>query len=675
MTSEQFETEYNKIFERAMMLSDKTRREGLLSLDDCIDEELLRQRDIMELGLRLTYDGTDLTIIDNILTNIINQETDKEKKLLKTVQKNAVLMIHQGYSRGIFALSLNSNVNVGYDNALNLYLDTNTFTKASSEDESENFNVSDYVNICAKTQLKAISVLHEKFVRLAAKSLSAKLNRNVSMSVASVGEYTLEEFIRAIPDTAVIGIISMRPLVGFAAMEIYSNIVFDGIFELLLVNLRETWSGIIDLQPKLVRKETIPDSISISKRCEGVVLLTFETRIDEKEAMINLAIPCSSLVPVLNEFTEEKYEKMEIEFNVLKAEEYRKAAENGDAKAQFEIAWCYKAGKGVEKDYAKSAEWFQKSADQGNTDALRNLGICYKNGTGVEEDKTKAVEMYRKALDSMSKEKAESSDAAIIYFDIGSCFNELKEYQYALENSNKALIILKDHYEDDFPLAGEIHNSLGVSYYFLEQYETAIEHFKKSITINEAFLGNENPGGASYNISIAGCYELMSDYDNALIYYNNALNIYKNMYGEEDYNTAIAYFFIADCYYNKEDYIKALDNDLKTLNIRIKICEENAPDLSTSYNNVGSNFYKLGKYNEALEHHLKALELRKKYCDNKEYIAFSYNKTGIDYEELGDMKNAALHYNEALKIYQTLEGLDDITENVRQSLRRVNNEQ
>ena len=59
MTSEQFETEYNKIFERAMMLSDKTRREGLLSLDDCIDEELLRQRDIMELGLRLTYDGTE----------------------------------------------------------------------------------------------------------------------------------------------------------------------------------------------------------------------------------------------------------------------------------------------------------------------------------------------------------------------------------------------------------------------------------------------------------------------------------------------------------------------------------------------------------------------------------------------------------------------------------------
>ena len=675
MTSEQFETEYNKIFERAMMLSDKTRREGLLSLDDCIDEELLRQRDIMELGLRLTYDGTDLTIIDDILTNIINQETDKEKKLLKTVQKNAVLMIHQGYSRRIFALSLNSIVNTGYENALNLYLDTNTFTKASCEDESEDFKASDYVDKCTKIQLKAIKVLHEKFVRLAAKSLSVKLNCNVNMSVASVGEYTLEEFIRAISDTALIGIISMRPLSGFAAMEIYTDIAFDGIFELLLESLRETWSGIIELQPKLIRKETIPDSISISKRCEGVVLLTFETRIDEKETMINLAIPCSSLVPVLNEFTDEKYEKMEIEFDALKAEEYRKAAEDGDAKAQFEIAWCYKVGKGVEQDYAKSIEWFQKSADQGYTEALRNLGICYKDGTGVEGDKAKAIEMFQKALNSMSKKDAESSDAALIYFDIGSCFNEMKEYQKAVDNYNKALVILKDHSEDDFPLAGDIHNSLGVSYYFLEQYETAIEHFKKSLIINEYFLVNEYPGAASSNLSIAGCYESMSDYDNALIYYNNALNIYKILCGEDDYNTAVAYFCIADCYYNKEDYEKALDNDLKTLNIRKKICEENDPDLSVSYINVGSNFFKLGKYNEALEYHLKALELRKKYCDNKEYIAFSYNKTGIDYEELGDMKNAALHYNEALKIYQTLEGLDDITENVRQSLGRVRNEQ
>ncbi|MCL2186333.1 MAG: hypothetical protein FWB86_10865 [Treponema sp.] len=129
MTKEEFENEYNKIFERALAMSEKTRREGLLTLDDCIDEKKLFQRDVMEVGLRLAYDGTDSAIIDNILTNIIDQETDNDKKKLKTVQKNAVLMIQKGYSKGIFALTLNSLVGIGFEKAMNIYLETKDISK------------------------------------------------------------------------------------------------------------------------------------------------------------------------------------------------------------------------------------------------------------------------------------------------------------------------------------------------------------------------------------------------------------------------------------------------------------------------------------------------------------------------------------------------------------------
>ena len=94
---EDFEKEFYRILERAKFISGKTLKEGLLSLDDYIDADKLNQRDIMELGLKLTCNGMDAHVIDRILSNIINLENNKKRLVLKTVQKTAVLAIHAGY--------------------------------------------------------------------------------------------------------------------------------------------------------------------------------------------------------------------------------------------------------------------------------------------------------------------------------------------------------------------------------------------------------------------------------------------------------------------------------------------------------------------------------------------------------------------------------------------------
>ncbi|MCD7802218.1 MAG: SEL1-like repeat protein, partial [Clostridiales bacterium] len=44
---------------------------------------------------------------------------------------------------------------------------------------------------------------------------------------------------------------------------------------------------------------------------------------------------------------------------------YEKAAQQGIAQAQFNLAACYYNGQGVTRDRAKAKEWFQKAADQG----------------------------------------------------------------------------------------------------------------------------------------------------------------------------------------------------------------------------------------------------------------------------------------------------------------------
>lgn len=46
-------------------------------------------------------------------------------------------------------------------------------------------------------------------------------------------------------------------------------------------------------------------------------------------------------------------------------EQYKRAADQGYAMAQFNIASMYAEGRGVPLDYFKALEWYQKAADQG----------------------------------------------------------------------------------------------------------------------------------------------------------------------------------------------------------------------------------------------------------------------------------------------------------------------
>jgi HD superfamily phosphohydrolase YqeK len=55
------------------------------------------------------------------LTNIINLETDKERKLLKNIQKDAVLSIQQGISPEELMWIMNSYVNIELDKATEKY--------------------------------------------------------------------------------------------------------------------------------------------------------------------------------------------------------------------------------------------------------------------------------------------------------------------------------------------------------------------------------------------------------------------------------------------------------------------------------------------------------------------------------------------------------------------------
>lgn len=78
---------------------------------------------------------------------------------------------------------------------------------------------------------------------------------------------------------------------------------------------------------------------------------------------------------------------------------YRKAADQGHPAAQYNLGVMYHEGEGVPQDFTEAARWFRKAADQGMADAQYNLGIMYDKGEGVPQDAAEMVKWYRKAAD------------------------------------------------------------------------------------------------------------------------------------------------------------------------------------------------------------------------------------------------------------------------------------
>ena len=61
---------------------------------------------------------------------------------------------------------------------------------------------------------------------------------------------------------------------------------------------------------------------------------------------------------------------------------------------------------GVKQDFAEAAKWYRKAAEQGDAAAQYNLGIMYEEGTGVKQDFAEAAKWYRKAAEQGDTEAA-----------------------------------------------------------------------------------------------------------------------------------------------------------------------------------------------------------------------------------------------------------------------------
>ena len=174
--------------------------------------------------------------------------------------------------------------------------------------------------------------MHETFARLTTTSLSAQLRSLVHVHVASVDQLTYEEFIRSIPTPTTLAVVNMDPLKGNAVLEIDPTITFcmidrlfggrgsttgnknrdltdieqsvmEGIIVRILANMREAWTQVIDLRPRLGQIETNPQFAQIVPPSEMVVLVTLEMKVGEEEGMMNFCIPYLTIEPIISKLS------------------------------------------------------------------------------------------------------------------------------------------------------------------------------------------------------------------------------------------------------------------------------------------------------------------------------------------------------------------------------------
>ena len=96
---------------------------------------------------------------------------------------------------------------------------------------------------------------------------------------------------------------------------------------------------------------------------------------------------------------------------------YRKAAEQGNAGAQYALGVMYDLGRGIARDYSQAVLWYRSAAEQGNASAQFNLGLSYRDGQGVAQDDVEALVWLNLAFMRVSgadQKKCADARAALI---------------------------------------------------------------------------------------------------------------------------------------------------------------------------------------------------------------------------------------------------------------------
>lgn len=182
-------------------------------------------------------------------------------------------------------------------------------------------------NRISKEQLQALQMLHDRFAKQMAGSLSPLLRTFVEIRPTLVEQITYAEYIASLPCPACLGIFAMRPLKGGAFVELQPRLVFYVIDRILggegrspdmarelteieralvskllrriLEDLKGAWSRVSLFQFDLLNLEVNPGFLQLTAASDMVILISFDVKMGDVGGMMTLCFPFSMLEPVV----------------------------------------------------------------------------------------------------------------------------------------------------------------------------------------------------------------------------------------------------------------------------------------------------------------------------------------------------------------------------------------
>lgn len=183
-----------------------------------------------------------------------------------------------------------------------------------------------------KSQLRAIRLLHDNFVRNLASSLSAYLRTYIGVNLVSVEQLSYAEFLDGLSSPTCLVSLGLRPYEGSAVMELNPGMTFpilealmggkskvstplereiteierhllEGLLRIILRDLKEAWETITSIDFKVDSMETDPQMLQVLDPGEAFVATGIEVRVGEAIGMMNLAIPSLIIKMMRTKFT------------------------------------------------------------------------------------------------------------------------------------------------------------------------------------------------------------------------------------------------------------------------------------------------------------------------------------------------------------------------------------
>lgn len=216
----------------------------------------------------------------------------------------------------------------------------------------------------SQDQIRTLTRIHENYARLLTSYLSTLLRTYVQISVASVEQFTYEEFVRNVQKKSILGIIKAPPLTGSLLMEFSPDVtyimldrmlggqgmtkpamndlteiemsVIERVFINALASFQEAWATVIRLSPELKEVEVNPQFLTTSAPNETVILVSLQTKIGDVEGMINICLPHVVLEQVMPKLSARHWlanQKKEIESHEAVALELKVQSTKLDVRA------------------------------------------------------------------------------------------------------------------------------------------------------------------------------------------------------------------------------------------------------------------------------------------------------------------------------------------------------